>query len=580
MARMIPSTIYPECASMGEREIFHRLKNDPETHDWIVLHSLDVAKHKTQVSGEIDFVIIIPSKGVLCLEVKGCSRLRRDDGGWYYGATQTSDPRGPFKQASAAMHSLRSWLAEHRPDLSRVVIWSAVIFPYLEFSLDAEEWHPWQVIDNQAFRARPLGKLLGAVLDKARSHLLSCASASWFHAESGEPYLEQCEAIAAALRPQFEFFESHKSQMLKREAELKHYTEEQYMALDSMDANPRVTFVGPAGTGKTLLALEAARRSSSAGCRTLLLCFNRMLSKWLEEQASELPYRVDVRTIHAHMLGITELDVRPDSNFWEETLPIAAVDKLLEQEDERYIYDTLVIDEGQDILREYYLDFLDLCLRGGLAAGQWNLFGDFEKQAIYGAKDLPLERFLEERVGNSPIYSLRVNCRNTPRIASYAYLLGGLDPNYSKVLRPDDKVEPRLIYYEDDNEQRNCLVSTLENLYSEGFSGKDIVILSPKADYPCASRIKAEPWKDRVRPRRTVTGSHVGYYSIHAFKGLEASVVIVTDIEHVGDEHARSLFYIAITRALHRLVIIMRESAKPAVIEAVEAAARRKGTGG
>src|SRR5688500_9443632 len=98
---MIPPVVHGGCTSPGEREIFRRLRDDPATSDWIVLHSLDVAEHRKQIAGEIDFVVIVPAKGVLCLEVKACRSLRRDGGLWYYGTEAKADARGPFKQASA-----------------------------------------------------------------------------------------------------------------------------------------------------------------------------------------------------------------------------------------------------------------------------------------------------------------------------------------------------------------------------------------------------------------------------------------------------------------------------------------------
>ena len=110
MARMIPPTIPTSCPSPGEHEIFAKLKDDEATRDWIVLHSLDIAQHLRQVSGEADFVIIVPSLGVLCLEVKACRSLERRDGHWFYGRDPKGDARGPFKQAAEAMHSPRSFL--------------------------------------------------------------------------------------------------------------------------------------------------------------------------------------------------------------------------------------------------------------------------------------------------------------------------------------------------------------------------------------------------------------------------------------------------------------------------------------
>ena len=114
MARMIPPTIPVSCPSPGEQEIFAKLKQEEATQDWIVLHSLDIAQHLRQVSGEADFVIIVPSLGVLCLEVKACHSLERRDGLWFYGHDPKGDPRGPFKQAAEAMHSLRKQVIQSR----------------------------------------------------------------------------------------------------------------------------------------------------------------------------------------------------------------------------------------------------------------------------------------------------------------------------------------------------------------------------------------------------------------------------------------------------------------------------------
>jgi hypothetical protein len=238
MARMIPAHLDPACGSPGEREIFRRLRDDPATKDWIVLHSLDVPHHITQVSGEIDFVVIVPSKGVLCIEVKACSRLSRNNGEWFYGSAAKGDPRGPFKQASTAMHSLRSRLAQERPDLSRVIFWTAVIFPYVPFPYKPEEWHAWQVVDKAAFCGQPLSRLIEDILDRARGFLTKCPAATWFHAASQEPHPEQCRAIADTLRGDFEFSESWRSQAERREEDLKRYTEEQAAAIEGANHDP------------------------------------------------------------------------------------------------------------------------------------------------------------------------------------------------------------------------------------------------------------------------------------------------------------------------------------------------------
>jgi hypothetical protein len=54
MPRMLPSNIYDGCPSPGERELFAILKNDRGIDSWTILHSLDLADHIRQVSGEAD----------------------------------------------------------------------------------------------------------------------------------------------------------------------------------------------------------------------------------------------------------------------------------------------------------------------------------------------------------------------------------------------------------------------------------------------------------------------------------------------------------------------------------------------
>lgn len=559
MARMIPPVVHPGTVSRGELEVFRRLQSDPETEDWTVLHSLDTAAHVKQMFGEIDFVVIVPGKGVLCLEVKGTTRLKRERGLWYYG-NAAPDARGPFKQAASAMHSVREQLAKHDPTLKGVVFWSAACFPLLDFNETSVEWHSWQVIDRRAMQARSLGQLVKGVLDNARTFLAGHPSAKWFNLRSPEPSKEQCEAICHLLRPQFEVFESPKSRKHRLEEELKRYTDEQLVALDAMNSNARVIFAAPAGTGKTLLATEAARRAAATEKRVLFICFNRFLGQTLKEQLESLQ-GVRAGTLHSYMLNLTGLSgENRDSAFWEQDLPLLATEKLLELDDAPF--DELIVDEAQDILRDTYLDVLDMSLKGGLAAGRWRIFGDFEKQLIYGTGSTALQGFAEARGGRAPIYSLRVNCRNTPHIATTARWLGQMHPDYSRVLRPDNGVEAELSYFRDSVQQQQLLIDALQNLYDDGFQGDDIVVLSPHSKSACAASITQPPWSDRLTPFRLGLDGHIGYCSIHAFKGLEAPAVIVTDIEQVEDVEASHLFYVALTRALHRLIILSAESAR------------------
>jgi hypothetical protein len=570
MPRILPADIYDACPSPGEREIFFRLKNSPGIDDWVVLHSLDLALHVRQISGEADFVILVPHLGILCIEVKACTRLRRNDQGWWYGNDQSPNARGPFRQASEAMHTIRQRIVKVRPDLSNIVCWSAAVFPYVNFTVRSDEWHDWQAIDARRFRSGSLPDLLRGVLVRARAYL-SEKGTPWFRANDQRPTSAQVNEIAALLRPSFEVCASPKSRAQEVERELKLYTAEQYGALDALATNPRVLFTGPAGTGKTLLAIEAARRSASPGHRVLFVCFNRHLARWLSDEMSTLAPHANVSTLHRYMLsicGLSQTSIQQGTDFWETELPAKALNGLLEGTPDAVQYDELIVDEAQDILRPDYLDVLDISLRGGLSSGRWRLFGDFEKQSLYAGGYRDPVGMLRQRASAFVEFGLRNNCRNPPRIACLAHLLGRLAPDYSKVLRPDNGIEPDVLYYRDAHHQRDLLQSQLDKFLSEGLRPSEVVVLSCRADQQSvANSLPATPCQLRPFPDRT--GQQVGYCSIHAFKGLEARAIILTDIDELAPSGTADLFYVGVTRAIERLTLLVNQTARPSIINAL-----------
>jgi hypothetical protein len=92
---MIPPVFDESTPSPGERLLFDRLQRDPGTDDWVVLHSLDLAEHPSQVCGEVDFVVVVPGQGVLCLEVKAHRRVSRDASGHWVLGNRPADPAQP-----------------------------------------------------------------------------------------------------------------------------------------------------------------------------------------------------------------------------------------------------------------------------------------------------------------------------------------------------------------------------------------------------------------------------------------------------------------------------------------------------
>lgn len=456
MARMIPPDCPPD-TPMGEAILFNKLRTDPGTEGWIVLHSLELRKHRTKSEGEIDIVILAPGMGVLCLEVKGCE-VKRNEGLWVY--PYGTSVEGPFRQASRAMHSLRDHVQARDSSLERLLFFSAVAFTRIEFSEESPEWHPWQIINSLMLARMPISLIVSRVFERAHQLIASRpASRSWYDVCRSRPTHDQVRRMAGLLRGNFECFVQPRSDVQHIEESLLRLTQEQYDALDAIQDNERVVIKGLAGTGKTFLVMEAARRAVAEGKRTLVLCFNRLLGDWMAASMnSALGESIGLlrcQHLHGLMREIVgdRLKVRNDPQFWSSDLPTAVIEQLLGDGCSLPQFDVLLVDEAQDLLTDNYMDVLDLLVAGGLAGGQWALFGDFERQAIYlsgGAK--AASEMLAALRARAPVhanFTLRINCRNAGPIAEILTLACSIKPGYSRFLQDMDGASVNPLFWTD-----------------------------------------------------------------------------------------------------------------------------------
>ncbi|MBK7063412.1 MAG: ATP-binding protein [Rubrivivax sp.] len=119
---------------------------------------------------------------------------------------------------------------------------------------------------------------------------------AWYGSQS-RPTLRQLEAVLRLLRPDFEYTASARNDVELAEAAIRRFTDEQFEAIDHLEDNRRVLFKGPAGTGKTFLAIEAARRAVRAGRTVALLCFNSLLASWLKHEAESIAQEAKARAL-------------------------------------------------------------------------------------------------------------------------------------------------------------------------------------------------------------------------------------------------------------------------------------------
>jgi hypothetical protein len=560
--RMIPAQISPATRSSAEHRLFKALARVDMPQDWACLHSVDLPEHMYKVAGELDFVIIGP-RGLYVLEVKG-GGVSCDGGIWSFTNRWGEVARrseSPFRQAHSGMHALRERLLEALPEheLGKMVMGYGVVFPDCDFDMRGVEWPPEVVLDARRWRDRGL-----------RSYLENLAS-YWHGKLPGKPDRvspELVRRVVGAIRPDFELARSLQVQSDEIEGRLVRLTEEQYAKLDFVESFPRILVEGGAGTGKTFLAAEIARRHAAAGQRALLVCFSPVLAAFLGAQTRE--YSIAVESVHGLMLDVVRkfgkmppgyVPGMPLTHPWFREQLLPAFEVAARGYPGERLFDVLIIDEAQDILNLDYLVALGNMLRGGLEHGTWRIFYDgFNQGAIFGAVDPTVIEMLSDHEIVAP--RLHINCRNTDEIVIQTKLLTGADIG-NRSVGPGPKVVFET--YRDEQEAAALLQAHLEELWDDQVDGSDITILSPRPYEQSSVRLLGDVWRRRIArleasQRLQFPSGSLTFSTVANFKGLENRFVALTDIEDLDSTPAaRATVYVGMSRARVGLWVAMHE---------------------
>ena len=578
---MIPRQIDDAAASSAERRLFALLESDPNTKDWTVLHSLGIARRAAGPFGEIDFVVIIPGEGIICLEVKG-GRVSCDAGIWHtmdrYGKVAALR-KSPFMQSRESMFALRNSIVNHFGDRtaeSKCPIGCGVVFPDVRCPPITPEFERSDVIDFEDLR-RPISlsiaRIARARLRKFQPQSPSCVL----------PTHHQAKAIRDFLRPDFELVVAKSVSIGRTEEKLLKLTREQYARLDELERNSRCLFEGAAGTGKTLLALEYARRAANNGSKVLLVCFNRLLGNWLQRQSEgsgvtagslhEIARRLILASGVAEEFLEQECQANQSGNLGELFAQVYPFYGALALEEMGPRFDVLVIDEMQDLCNLQNLDFVNLAIIGGLAGGRWAIFGDFTRQALYNHTVDP-DAILEEYCEHFVRARLTLNCRNTRRIAEETTIVAGFEtPPFTPAKELGLPVEHW--YWKTTTELVRSLSRVIDQLVTEGTQIENITVISThrleNSALAGTEKIGRFPLVDVSRDINTMQRS-IKFSTIHSFKGLESQVIVIVDIDKVDGQEAQSLLYVGMSRARSLLILMINERARKSMDDRIRTA--------
>lgn len=320
-------------------------------------------------------------------------------------------------------------------------------------------------------------------------------------------------------------------------------TERQAAVLGYIRSMNRVEVRGGAGSGKTWLAVEKARRLTASGQRVGLLAYSRGLTTYLRRRIEDLDrkYRpAYVDTFHSLGLAWGAAPGRDDdSGYWEDRLPQQMVDLARTLPVEQR-FDAFVVDEGQDFSDSWWPALL-----AGLKdrdTGGLYVFAD-EGQRVFARAGRP-------PVDLAPV-ELDENLRNTKQIAqSFSSLVDG-----RQQIRGESGPPVRFVACSSDTALGRAQEVIDELLDNDGWASEHVAMLTTGRRHAIQVERQAEGHDEYWRGLWATDDSFYGH--VLGFKGLErpAVVLAVNGFGAGGDERAREKLCVGLSRARDLLVV-------------------------
>ncbi len=505
MARMIPATGPQDTNSRGEKKIYEFLKQGlPD--EFTVIHSLPwLARGVKEIdpkyppTGEIDFLIIHESLGLLALEVKS-GEQRVEDGLFIY--VKTGESGNHVLQTRKNLHGLARWLGSD--PLLRWRIGYGLVFPDSVFGenvlspgLADTSVTPVQslVIDRMTVDASELAARIVELM------------AYWKQTLSN-PGLGAARVarLVEVLCPTFDGTPSWGSRVEYDNRIWLRLTPEQGAVVHAAMTQTRMVVTGWPGTGKTLIAVEIARRMIAQGERVLMLTFNALLVDYLRKEI-DFATKGKVATWHGFCKDYARRlrgQRDPDPSWLEqgclEDLQNAQTLGLIPE------FDVLILDEAQTFRQEWCA-----WLAAQFTGKPIITFCDETQRFSFEKARISTEELCKVLGVDKP-FSLTIPLRSPRHVFDR---LQRVRPPSHQMFSPreveEDTLQERLVADMD-----TAIDEVIRELTAKGIDRADIVVLS----------------------RFGWSGNSVGaerYETVARFRGMEAPAIIIARADDMDD---------------------------------------------
>lgn len=321
----------------------------------------------------------------------------------------------------------------------------------------------------------------------------------------------------------------------------------------------RLRVIGTAGSGKTQLALAVFRDALTARRRPLYVCYNRPLA---DHMALILGGKGEVTTYHQ----LCDRVLREAGEVPDFSVPDAYV--RLEQRfaaiepGQRWCFDELIVDEGQDFHQDWVAALLRLLAPGGRA---WWL--EDPLQNLYGREPVSLPGWVVLRSHTNYRSPTPVLAHLAPLLpASYAITAGS----------PLSGTEVEVLTYADDAGLVKQTTAAITQGIRMGFKRSAIAVVSFRGREHSALTPYTQLGPHTLRaPTGTYdllgnpihSEGEVLIDSVYRFKGRAAPYVILTEIDFEAlDELAVRKLFVGATRATMKLVLVISERAAKVLV--------------